>query len=80
MSTPAAAARRTVAGRRSSTSHAPKPSDVMKEIFRVLKPGGIYAAYEWCLTDKYDANNKNHVDIMHELAVGFLGSELSGRI
>jgi len=60
--------------------HAPKPSDVMKEIFRVLKPGGIYAAYEWCLTDKYDANNKNHVDIMHELAVGFLGSELSGRI
>lgn len=50
--------------------HAPKPQDVMKEIFRVLKPGGVYAAYEWCLTDKYDANNKEHVDVMHELAVG----------
>ncbi|KAI9020425.1 sterol 24-C-methyltransferase [Hyaloraphidium curvatum] len=50
--------------------HAPRPSDVMKEIFRVLKPGGVYAAYEWCLTDKYDPNNKEHVDIMHELATG----------
>jgi sterol 24-C-methyltransferase len=28
----------------------------------VLKPGGSFVGYDWCLTDKYDANNKQHVE------------------
>lgn len=30
------------------------------EVFRVLKPGGTFAGYDWCLTDKYDPNNSVH--------------------
>lgn len=35
-----------------STCHAPDRSGVYGEIMRVLKPGGTFACYEWCLTDK----------------------------
>ena len=35
-----------------STCHAPDRNGVYGEIFRVLKPGGTFACYEWCLTDK----------------------------
>ena len=40
------------------------------EIFRTLKPGGKYAMYEWCLTDKYDANSKLHQEIRHGVEIG----------
>jgi sterol 24-C-methyltransferase len=30
------------------------------EAFRVLKPGAIFAGFEWVLTDKYDDNNEIH--------------------
>jgi hypothetical protein len=26
----------------------------------VLKPGQVFACYEWCLTDKYDKTNEEH--------------------
>lgn len=26
----------------------------------MLKPGGTFAGYDWCLTDKYDADNHEH--------------------
>ena len=35
-----------------STCHAPDRKGVYSEILRVLKPGGTFACYEWCLTDK----------------------------
>eukprot|EP00965_Chrysotila_dentata_P165898 5477358-Pleurochrysis_carterae.AAC.2 len=28
---------------------------------RVLKPGGCFVSYEWCLTDKYNKSDKAHV-------------------
>lgn len=34
-----------------------------KEIYRVLKPGQCFAAYEWCMTDAFDPNNKEHQQI-----------------
>jgi len=43
-----------------ATCHAPDRVGVYSEIFRVLKPGGIFATYEWCLTDSYDKNNAEH--------------------
>ena len=30
------------------------------EVFRVLKPGGSFVGYDWCLTDRYDAQNAEH--------------------
>lgn len=34
-----------------------------KEIYRVLKPGQRFAAYEWCMTDAFDPNNQDHQKI-----------------
>jgi sterol 24-C-methyltransferase len=30
------------------------------EIKRVLKPGQLFAGYEWCITDAYNPDNKDH--------------------
>jgi len=53
-----------------STCHAPDRSKVYAEILRVLKPGATFACYEWCLTDKYDANNEHHRRIKRDIEVG----------
>lgn len=34
-----------------------------KEIYRVLKPGQCFAAYEWCMTDAFDPDNAEHQKI-----------------
>ncbi|KAG6408575.1 hypothetical protein SASPL_131591 [Salvia splendens] len=41
-----------------------------KEIYRVLKPGQCFAAYEWCMTDAYDPKNKEHQKIKTEIELG----------
>jgi sterol 24-C-methyltransferase len=46
-----------------ATVHAPNLEGVYSEIFRVLKPGGIFGVYEWLMTDEYDANNPKHREI-----------------
>jgi sterol 24-C-methyltransferase len=43
-----------------ATVHAPSLEGVYSEIFRVLKPGGIFGVYEWLMTDEYDNNNTEH--------------------
>ena len=43
-----------------ATCHAPDKGALFEEIFRVLKPGGSFAAYEWCLTDRYDGTDAEH--------------------
>ncbi len=40
--------------------HAPSLADVYGQIFRVLKPGGVFGVYEWVLTDAYDNGNLHH--------------------
>ena len=32
------------------------------EVIRVLKPGGSFVGYDWCLTDKYNSQNREHVE------------------
>jgi len=53
-----------------STCHAPDRKGVYGEILRVLKPGGVFACYEWCLTDKYDAENEQHRKLKRDIEVG----------
>lgn len=53
-----------------STCHAPDRTGVYKEILRVLKPGATFACYEWCLTDKYDKDNADHIKIKKDIEVG----------
>nr|CAG8575278.1 1601_t:CDS:2 [Entrophospora candida] len=53
-----------------ATVHAPKLEMVYGEIFRTLKPGGLFASYEWVITDKYDENNPDHKQIIHGIEEG----------
>ena len=53
-----------------ATIHAPSKVGCYGEVFRVLKPGGCFAAYEYCLTSRFDANNPRHRQIKSDLEVG----------
>ncbi|KAI8576342.1 hypothetical protein K450DRAFT_257288 [Umbelopsis ramanniana AG] len=53
-----------------ATVHAPKFEGVYGEIFRVLKPGGAFGCYEWCMTDDYDETNADHHRIAHGIEIG----------
>lgn len=46
-----------------ATVHAPVLEGVYSEIYRVLKPGGIFGVYEWLMTDNYDNTNEHHREI-----------------
>jgi len=43
-----------------ATCHAPDRVGVYSEIFRILKPGGRFASYEWVVTDSYNPQNPTH--------------------
>ncbi|KTW28703.1 sterol 24-C-methyltransferase [Pneumocystis jirovecii RU7] len=53
-----------------ATVHAPSLEGVYGEAFRVLKPGGIFALYEWVLLDKYDETNPEHRKIVYGIEIG----------
>ena len=53
-----------------ATIHAPSKVGCYGEVFRVLKPGGCFAAYEYCLTSRFDPNNPRHRKIKSDLEVG----------
>ena len=43
-----------------ATVHAPSLEGIYSEIFRVLKPGGVFGVYEWLMKDQYDNDNPEH--------------------
>jgi sterol 24-C-methyltransferase len=53
-----------------ATVHAPKLEGVYGQIFRVLKPGGVFGVYEWLMTDNYDNENVEHREIRLAIEVG----------
>mmetsp|Transcript_54183 Transcript_54183/g.129051 ORF Transcript_54183/g.129051 Transcript_54183/m.129051 type:complete len:403 (+) Transcript_54183:115-1323(+) len=53
-----------------STCHAPNREGVYSEIMRVLKPGGVFATYEWGLTSAYDPSSEEHRLLKHRIEVG----------
>jgi sterol 24-C-methyltransferase len=53
-----------------ATVHAPRLEQVYGEIYRVLKPGGRFACYEWCNTEQYDANDISMKRIVHAIEQG----------
>jgi 24-methylenesterol C-methyltransferase len=50
--------------------HASNTAALYKKVFHVLKPGALFSSYEWLRTDKYDKNNKVHVDVVDGIAEG----------
>ena len=53
-----------------ATCHAPDKVACYSEAFRIIKPGGYFAAYDWCVTEKFDASNKQHVATREGIEVG----------
>ncbi|CAK9439219.1 uncharacterized protein LODBEIA_P34430 [Lodderomyces beijingensis] len=53
-----------------ATVHAPVLEGVYSEIYKVLKPGGVFGVYEWVMTDAYDENNEEHRKIAYGIEVG----------
>lgn len=49
---------------------APSVERVYAEAFRVLKPGGCFAAYEYSLTDLFDEGNVEHLRVKDDLEFG----------
>lgn len=53
-----------------ATVHAPSLEGIYSEIFRVLKPGGVFGVYEWLMTDAYDNSNPAHRKIRLDIEQG----------
>jgi len=53
-----------------ATVHAPELVGVYSEIFRVLKPGGVFGVYEWLMTDEYNNDNPKHREIRLGIELG----------
>ncbi|CZT48436.1 probable DELTA(24)-STEROL C-METHYLTRANSFERASE (ERG6) [Rhynchosporium secalis] len=53
-----------------ATVHAPSLEGVYSQIFKVLKPGGVFGVYEWLMTDKYDNDNPRHREIRLGIELG----------
>ena len=53
-----------------ATCHAPDWVRCYSEVRRVLRPGAIFACYEWCLTDAYDPGNAEHARIKKMIEEG----------
>ena len=46
-----------------ATVHAPSLEGVYSQIYRVLKPGGVFGVYEWLMTEAYENSNPRHREI-----------------
>ena len=49
---------------------APDKLGIYGEVFRLLKPGACFAAYEYCLTDRFDSQNPIHIDLKADMELG----------
>ncbi len=47
--------------------HAPNKLLLFEQMHRLLKPGGEIALVEWCLTDRFDADDARHRDIRRRI-------------
>lgn len=61
-----------------STCHAPDRTAVFREILRVLRPGACFLGQEWCLTDRFDPQNAEHLKIKRDIIVGAGLPDLTG--
>jgi sterol 24-C-methyltransferase len=53
-----------------ATCHSPDRVQTFGGVARVLKKGGLFAGYEWVMTNKYDPKDKDHVRIKEGIEVG----------
>ena len=53
-----------------ATCHAPDKTALLRELFRVLKPGGLIGIYEWCLTERFEPGVAEHQKLKRDIEEG----------
>ncbi|MBS1623600.1 MAG: class I SAM-dependent methyltransferase [Bacteroidetes bacterium] len=54
-----------------ATCHAAgRRTELFREVHRLLSPGGLFATYEWVMTEKYDATDPRHQEIKRQIEIG----------
>ena len=53
-----------------ATPHAPDKEGAFAEIWRVLRPGGVFGGYEWCTTPGFNAADPVHQRIKKDIETG----------
>ena len=53
-----------------ATCCAPDKLSIYGEVYRLLKPGGCFANYEYCLTDRFDPQDPLHLRIKSDIELG----------
>ncbi len=53
-----------------SMPHAPDKTAAFREVFRLLRSKAHFAGYEWCLTEHFDPENKEHQQIKKDIMLG----------
>ena len=53
-----------------ATCCAPDKVSIYSEIFRLLKPGARFAAYEYCVTDRFDPQDPYHLKLKADIQLG----------
>ena len=52
-----------------ATCHAQSLYQIYSEVFRVMKPGGLFALYEWIMTDAYNPSDPYHKKLKADILV-----------
>ncbi|MDE0121572.1 MAG: methyltransferase domain-containing protein [bacterium] len=53
-----------------ATCCAPDKVSIYREVFRLLKPGAHFAAYEYAVTDRFDPQDPHHLKIKADIQLG----------
>ena len=54
-----------------ATCHAAdKRDELFSEIYRLLKPGGLFGGYEWVLTGNFNLSDPEHLEIKKKIEIG----------
>ncbi len=48
-------------------AHAPDKTAAYAEVFRVLRPGAVFAGYDWCVTPLYDGDKPEHRELKERI-------------